>query len=462
MGIVHTTVATLADEVGAEVNRDEWNATHAVGGTALAPTTDSTTNLGTSALKYATLHVDDIAGADFSATLNMATNSIISSTFDVASNTISGSNSATDDVLVFNGTEFVSTTSTAGSFVKSDLSDGPWLIDGSEVSGGVSTLLSMGSNSIISGVINAASNTITNIGQSEVESGIISDQTTTTSVQATTDFVMMFDDSASALRKVTPQSLASAHTHTSDQITDYSGVHTSDDITDYSGTHVKADITDTPWLIDGSEVSGVVSTLLNMSSNSIITGVIDAASNTITNIGASEVEAGLITDQTTLTAPQLTTDTVLLFDGSSSSLRESTLSVLPFAAVTHTHTSDQITDYSGVHTSDDITDYSGQHVKADITDTPWLIDGSEVSGVVTTLLNLAGNTLQHNAGQTQIGDAGGITWHLPTGDTYDFQVTGTTLQFSISETQINFQGNIATNAVVGNFTIDADNNTTHL
>ena len=63
MVIVHTTVATKADEAGAEVNKAEWNDDHEIGSTSIVPNTDSTTNLGALTLRFATLHVDEILGA---------------------------------------------------------------------------------------------------------------------------------------------------------------------------------------------------------------------------------------------------------------------------------------------------------------------------------------------------------------------------------------------------------------
>jgi len=135
-----------------------------------------------------------------------------------------------------------------------------------------------------------------------------------------------------------------------------------------------------------------------------------------------------------------------------------------FALINAIITSDQITDYSGVHTSDDITDYSGQHEKADITDTPWLINGTEVSGNVSTNLTLnandvtgigilgtstqnavtmAGNiTMGTNiiqfseAGQDIQGNTGGLEFDVPVGDTHDFTINAVAT-ISISASVVN-------------------------
>ncbi len=73
MVIVHTTVATKADEAGAEVNKAEWNDDHEIGSTSVVPNTDSTTNLGAATLRFATLHVDEILGGIISADDNTIT-----------------------------------------------------------------------------------------------------------------------------------------------------------------------------------------------------------------------------------------------------------------------------------------------------------------------------------------------------------------------------------------------------
>ncbi len=73
MVIVHPKVATKADEAGAEVNKAEWNEDHEIGSTSIVPNTDSTTNLGASTLRFATLHVDEILGGIISADDNTIT-----------------------------------------------------------------------------------------------------------------------------------------------------------------------------------------------------------------------------------------------------------------------------------------------------------------------------------------------------------------------------------------------------
>ena len=84
------------------------------------------------------------------------------------------------------------------------------------------------------------------------------------------------------------------------------------------------------WNADGDLVDGPTpptGTIVGTSDSQTLTNkTIDANSNTITNIGASEVESGIINDQTESTNP-ISTDTVLVYTGSN--LRKVQLDNLP-------------------------------------------------------------------------------------------------------------------------------------
>jgi len=122
---------------------------------------------------------------------------------------------------------------------------------------------------------------------------------------------------------------------------------------------------------------------------------LDADLNTVTNIGSTETATGIISGQTQLATLEVATDFVLMFDASANSLKKTVINDLP----------------------------SGSYVKGGLTDGPWLIDGSEVSGVVTTLLNIGTNAIQgQSAGQSLTGDTGGWNYDVATSDSHDFRI----------------------------------------
>lgn len=160
MPIVHGTVATIADQTGVEINKGEWNATHTIGGASILPTTDITTDIGSSSLRMMDIYWGGIAYGG----------------------TVSGS------------------------------------------------------------VIDASKNTLSNIGFGEISTDIITGQTTNSSLETTTDYVLVFDGSAGTLVKsaITNISgggsnhniLSSTHTDTSPSITPASG-----NVLTYSGSY---------------------------------------------------------------------------------------------------------------------------------------------------------------------------------------------------------------------------------
>ena len=152
---------------------------------------------------------------------------------------------------------------------------------------------------------------------------IITGRTQLSTPQVTTDQILVYDGSAASLVKTT----FSVLTFTSNQISDYLGSA----FAVSAHTHTSAGISDLPWQINGTQVTSVVAAQgLNLNANYIFSGSatglsINAASNTISNIGFGEVVTDIITGQTTNSSLETTTDYVLVFDGSAGTLAKSAI-----------------------------------------------------------------------------------------------------------------------------------------
>jgi len=128
----------------------------------------------------------------------------------------------------------------------------------------------------------AAGNAITNIGSSQIEAGIITGQSAIAALTGT-DYVLVYDLSGTSLGKATIQQIVDLGTGSGSSVTD-----TSD------------------------------TTFTNKKINANATG------NVITNIGQSEIESGIITDQTAAADVEYA-DKVLIFDDSTSALGSATI-----------------------------------------------------------------------------------------------------------------------------------------
>ncbi len=249
MVLVHTTVATKADEAGAEVNKAEWNADHEIGSTSVIPNTDSTTNLGASTLRFATLHVDEILGS----IINSAGNTISLTSdrvtdLDLTDYVTSPSAGEVHNFLSETHPDTVSQAVVEGSMI---LGNGASSWDALALDASLEMLVSNGTTlsytttldtMIASGMtLDLDINTLTNVGASEIKADIISGLGILSTPVAADTFMM---NDAGSLKEVSMSVL----TFTSNQV---------------------SDLTDLPLEIDGAEVSGVVSTVLDVGTNAL-------------------------------------------------------------------------------------------------------------------------------------------------------------------------------------------------
>lgn len=140
--------------------------------------------------------------------------------------------------------------------------------------------------------------------------------TTDASPVGSTDYVMTYDASAGNLKKVLLDDLSVGGATTLNSLTDVTITSRTD------GDILYFVDSGTGWVNDQPVDIGLVTT---SATQTLTNKTISASGNTITNIGASEVIADLITGQNNLTSVDTINDTLLIHDNSASALREITV-----------------------------------------------------------------------------------------------------------------------------------------
>ena len=232
--------------------------------------------------------------------------------------------------------------------------------------------------------IDADSNTISNIGSSEIKSEIITGLTELEETADATDVIMLYDTSGTALKKLQISNLPSSGT--GDVVGPASAVD--DRIATFDGITGKL-------IQDGGKT---IAELADLNTGQTLTNkTIDGDDNTITNIGASEVKADLITGQTELEEAAASTDFVLLYDTSGTALKKVKISNLPSGGGGDITTDDawvavgDLIVGTGENTASILTlGDSGKYLKSDGSTVAYSnIAESDVTNLVTDLSNKA-------------------------------------------------------------------------